>query len=103
MIIIPLNRRKVAKGRVAAGSLDNSKLLHRCLQRFPKSLFARALIFALIGLLVIGPLTAAVLLLVGATEFSPLGYSIFKGLWAGLMAAAMTVPMVLLGTAKAEE
>lgn len=102
LIIIPLNRSKVNKGKVAAGSWDNSKFLHRWLQRFPKSLIARAFIFALFGLLVIAPITAAVLLAVGATEFSPLAYSIFKGLWAGLMAAAMTVPMVLLGTAKTE-
>ncbi len=99
LILIPLNRSKVAKGKLATHDWDNNKSLHRLLQKFPKSLFARALIFALFGLLVIAPLTAGVLFVVGATEFSPLAYSIFKGLWAGLMAAAMTVPMVLLATA----
>lgn len=103
LIIIPLNRSKVAKGKVAAGSWDNNNSLHRLLQRLPKSLFVRALIFALVGLLVIAPVTAAGLLITGATEFSPLAYSIFKGIWAGLMAAAMTVPMVLLATVKAEK
>lgn len=102
LIIIPLNRSKVSKGKAPAGSWDNTKFLHRWLQCFPKSLFVRALIFALFGLLVIAPLTAAALYVVGATEFSPLAYSIFKGLWAGLMAAVMTVPMVLLGTAQTE-
>ncbi|MGI9284826.1 MAG: hypothetical protein ACR2P1_05525 [Pseudomonadales bacterium] len=103
LILIPLNRSKVAKGKLTAHNWDTNKLLHRWLQRFPKSLFARALIFALVGLLVIAPLTAGALFVVGATEFSPLAYSIFKGLWAGLMAAMMTVPMVLVGTANTED
>ncbi len=99
LILIPLNRSKVKKGKVAAHDWDNSKALHRLLQRAPKSLFVRALLFALFGMLVIAPLTLLALWAVGATEFTPLAYSIFKGIWAGLMAAAMTVPMVLLGAA----
>lgn len=95
LILIPLNRRKVRTGKVVAHSWDNRKALHRLLQRAPKSLFVRALLFALFGMLVIAPLTLLMRWSVGATEFTPLAHSIFKGIWAGLMAAAMTVPMVL--------
>ncbi len=99
LILIPLNRRKVTQGKVVTHSWDSSKSLHRLLRRLPKSLLVRALLFALFGLVVIAPLTALALWVVGATEFSPLAYSIFKGIWAGLMAAVMTVPMLLLATA----
>ena len=100
LILIPLNRRKVKSGKVVAHQWNNSNALHRLLQRAPKSLFVRALLFALFGMLVIAPLTILALWAVGATEFTPFAYAIFKGIWAGLMAAAMTVPMVLLGAAK---
>jgi hypothetical protein len=33
--------------------------------------------------------------LAGVEQIAPLHYAIFKGLWAGLMAAALVVPMVI--------
>ncbi len=102
-ILIPLNRCTVTRGKVVTHDWDSNNAMHRLLQRMPNSLFVSALLFALFGLIVIAPLTALALWIVGATELSPLAYSIFKGIWAGLMAAAMTVPMVLLATAQSEQ
>ena len=38
--------------------------------------------------------------LLGVQEVAPLHYSIFKGLWAGLMAAILVLPMVLCALRK---
>ena len=57
--------------------------------------FNSALVFGLLGMCVIAPLTLLAFYLVGVEEVSPLNYAIFKGLWAGLMAAVLVIPMVL--------
>ncbi len=46
-------------------------------------------------------LTILALALVGVNEFTPMGYSIFKGVWAGGLAVVMAFPMILLGLATA--
>ena len=45
---------------------------------------------------VIAPITLAGFYLLGVEQVSPLHYAIFKGLWAGLMAGILVVPMVLV-------
>jgi hypothetical protein len=64
--------------------------------RFPASTFKSALLFGLVGMCVIAPLTLAGFYLLGVQQVEPLHYAVFKGLWAGLMAGVLVIPMVLL-------
>jgi hypothetical protein len=45
---------------------------------------------------VIGGLSLLLLALIGVQDFTPLQYSIFKGIWAGVLASILVVPMILL-------
>lgn len=96
LIVMPLNSGKVKKGKLEPTSWQPDNALHRLLQRLPASLFMRALCFALAGLMVLAPLTIAALSVFGIELMEPLNYAIFKGLWAGGIAALMTAPMILL-------
>ncbi len=62
------------------------------------SLLARVLLT--IGMLLLAPLTLLPLWLLGVEQFSPLVYALFKGLWAGAIAALLAVPMILLALNK---
>lgn len=99
LIVIPLNRGKVNKGTLSPIQWNNTDKLHGVLQRLPQSLFLRALCFALVGLVVLAPLTFSLLSILGVEQMSPMQYSIFKGLWAGFIAGLMTGPMIMLGAA----
>jgi len=96
LIVIPLNQRKLAAGKIAAIRLEGDRWLHAGLMRFPTGLWMRALYFGGLAMLIVTPLTLLPLWALGLTEFTPVAYSIFKGVWAGLMAAALTTPMLLL-------
>jgi len=56
----------------------------------------RAFYFGLIGMIVVGGLSLLILGLVGVQNFSAVEYSIFKGVWAGVLAAILVTPMILL-------
>jgi hypothetical protein len=96
LIVIPLNRRKLAANKVPSVFLNTDNWLQASLLRFPDSLWGRAFWFGLLSMLIVTPLTLTPLWALGIHEFTPLSYSIFKGVWAGLMAAALTTPMLLL-------
>ena len=100
LIIIPINRSKVSKGKLHAVSLNADVRLHRFLQRMPKSLGMRALVFGLAGLLIVAPLTLAVLTLCGISSLTPMEFAVIKGAWAGLMAGTFVIPMILLGVSE---
>ena len=97
LIVIPMQRRKVAKAKVAIFEPSRNNLLERCVASFPQSLFLSALLFGLAGFAIIAPLTLLGISLFGVESFSPGSYSIFKGLWAGTMAALLVSPMILVG------
>lgn len=97
LIVIPLNRSKVRKGKLPAFQWDKHKLLHRFWQAFPNPLLARALCFALLGLLVVAPITYVPYILLGIQGMEGGTYAIVKGVWAGVMAAIMVIPMIQLG------
>jgi len=99
LIMIPLNHSKVRKGKVEAFEWDNSRRLHRFWQRLPKGLFARALCFAGIGLFVVAPISCAYYVILGVEGMTSEDYAVTKGLWAGIMAAIMCVPMIQIGLA----
>ncbi len=102
LIVIPLNRREVNKGKMPALRLDRENPLHRWLERWPQNLVGRALLFGLIGSLVVAPLTLLVFAILGISELSPMTFSVFKGLWAGPLAGVLVVPMATLGLAARE-
>lgn len=99
LILIPLNRSKHRKGKVAGFQWDNSKALHRFWQRFPKGLVARAFCFAGLGLVVVSPISYLPYIILGVEGMSGPDYAIVKGLWAGVMAAIMCIPMIQIGLA----
>ncbi|MEP5569674.1 MAG: hypothetical protein ABJN62_17660 [Halioglobus sp.] len=96
LIVIPLQRSKKNKGKLPAMSLGAHSLTQRFADLFPLSTGKCALLFGLTGLLVIAPLTLLAFYLLGVAEVPPLHYAIFKGLWAGAMAALLVLPMVLV-------
>ena len=96
LIVIPLQRSKLNKGKLPAMSLGNDSLLQRVANRFPFSTGKSATLFGLTDMLLIAPLTLLAFYLLGITEVTPLNYAIFKGVWAGVMAAALVLPMVLV-------
>ena len=100
LIVIPLNQRKLAANKVSSVLLDSGSPLQAVLLQFPENLWLRALGFGLLTMLIVTPLTLLPLWALGIHEFTPLAYSIFKGVWAGLMAAALTTPMLLLALGK---
>ena len=96
LIVIPLQRSKLRKGKLQPITLGDGSLLQGFADRLPVSTFKSALIFGLLGLCAIAPLTLAGFYMLGVQQVAPLDYAIFKGLWAGLMAGVLVVPMVLL-------
>lgn len=99
LIVIPLNRRKVRKGEIPPLQWDPDKHLHRLWRRFPSGLFAQALCFALLGLLVVAPVTFLPYWLLGIEGMDSRSYAVVKGIWAGIMAGIMVVPMIQIGLA----
>ncbi len=100
LILIPLNRRKVSKGQLTAIYWDDGRPVHRLLQRLPHKLLGRALAFGLVGLLIIAPLSLLALMVLGIDTIEAPSYAVFKGVWAGAVAASMVCPMILLAVAE---
>jgi len=96
LIVIPLQRGKMNKGKLQAISLGPDSAIQSLANRFPGSVFKSALLFGLIGILLIAPLTLLGFYLAGVETFTPTAYATFKGIWAGLMAGILVIPMVLV-------
>jgi hypothetical protein len=96
LIVIPLQRGKLRKGSLSPISLDPESLLQKLVDRFPEGTGKSALLFGMMGLFVFSPATLAGFYLFGVEQLPPLYYATFKGIWAGLMAAIIVVPMVLV-------
>lgn len=97
LIVVPLQRRKLRLEKIASISLDDSYIFERTMNRLPSSVFFSAVIFGLIGLFIFAPATLFLFFLAGITEIPPLHYSIFKGIWAGIIAASLVGPMIIVG------
>jgi hypothetical protein len=100
LIVIPLQRGKLNKGKLQAINLGPSSYLQSVADRLPSNTFQSALLFGLFGICVIAPLTLLAFYLVGVQEISPVSYVIFKGIWAGVIAGFLVIPMVLLALRK---
>ncbi|MBT4522240.1 MAG: hypothetical protein HOC23_19750 [Halieaceae bacterium] len=96
LIVIPMNAKKRLAGKAPTIELDSRKPLEFFLLRFPNRLWLQALCFGLMAMLVFTPLTLLPLWVFDYREFTPTAYSLFKGGWAGIVAALLTKPMLLL-------
>lgn len=97
LIMIMMHRKKVGSGKLPALQLDNSRRLHVLIARMPQSVIASALIFVAIALLLFLPIVFVLFSVLGIESLSVLHYALFKGAWAGTLAAVMVVPMIMLG------
>ncbi len=99
LILIPLNRSKRRKGKAPEFHWDNSKVLHRFFQRFPRGLVARAFCFAALGIVVVAPISFVPYIVLGVEGMTGPAYAVAKGVWAGIMAGIMCIPMIQMGLA----
>lgn len=100
LIVIPLQRSKLNKGKLTAIDLGQASTLQSIANRFPAGTLKSALLFGLFGMCVIAPVTLLGFYLVGVEEIAPTNYAIFKGVWAGAMAGLLVIPMVLIALRK---
>ena len=100
-ILIAINRRGVQKGKAPRLSWNTELALHRVLSRFPQGAFQSGLLLGLCGLLVVAPVTVGVFHVLDVTELTPMSYAVFKGVWAGLLAALAVYLVVPIGLASA--
>ncbi|MCB1700879.1 MAG: hypothetical protein H6985_08705 [Pseudomonadales bacterium] len=96
LIVIPLQRSKLSKGKLQAISLGAGSRMQAIADRFPAGTLKSAMLFGLFGMCVIAPLTLLGFYLFGVENVSPTNYAIFKGVWAGVMAGLLVIPMVLI-------
>jgi hypothetical protein len=95
LIVIPIHKRKLAKGSIAVMDFGPDSRLQGWVNRLPAATLGNAFWFGIAGMCLAAPIPLIGFHLAGVEQFSPLHYAIFKGLWAGLMAAALVVPMVI--------
>ena len=96
LIVIPLNQRKRAANKVPSMQLDARHWLHAILLKFPTNLWSRAACIGTLSMLIITPIPLIPLWALGLHEFTPTAYALFKGVWAGAIAAVLTTPLLLL-------
>lgn len=95
LIVIPMHKRKLAKGTIETVDFGAGSLLQRWVNRLPESTLGNAFCFGIIGLCFVAPLPLLAFYLSGVEQIVPLHYSIFKGIWAGIMAGVLVIPMVM--------
>ena len=95
-IVIPLQRAKLRKGKLQPIALGDRSTWQAIADRYPGTTGKSALMFGLTGVCVIAPVTLLGLFMFGVEQFSPEHYALFKGAWAGVMAAVLVIPMVLV-------
>lgn len=96
IIVIPVQRGKLNKGKLQPINLGPASLMQALADRFPPTTFKSACVFGLIGMLLLAPLTLSGFLLLGIEQLQPRNYAIFKAVWTGVIAAVLVVPMVLI-------
>lgn len=96
LIVIPLQRGKLRKGELQTINLGDTSAMQSLADRFPSSAWKSALLFGLIGVGILAPLTLLGFYAFGITETSPGHYALFKGAWAGIVAGVLVIPMVLI-------
>jgi len=95
VIVMPMQKKKLAKGALSPINLGADSVLQSLVNRLPQSTFANACCFGLAGMALVAPLPLIGFYLAGVEQIPPLNYAVFKGLWAGAMAAVLVIPMVM--------
>ena len=95
LIVIPIHRRKLARGKISTMDFGLDSRIQRWVNRLPPSTPANAFWFGLTGLCLAPVLPLMGFYSLGVEQIEPLNYAIFKGFWAGLMAAILVIPMVM--------
>jgi hypothetical protein len=95
LIVIPMHKRKLARGTIEPMGLGTESRLQSWVNRLPASTPANAFCFGLAGMCLAAPPPLIGFYLAGVEQFSPAEYAVFKGVWAGLMAALLVIPMAL--------
>lgn len=99
-IVIMIHRHKLAKNKIDALLWNANVTSHRLLRLIPSHWLPASLCFAVAGLLLLGLPTFALLYASGFHEMSVLHYSIFKGIWAGLVAAMIIPPVIMVAVGR---
>ena len=94
LVVLAIQRSRVKSGKAPDFSWDMDQIPHQILARFPRSIWLSAFLFGLLALVIYAPLTLVALAFAGIGEFTPLNYTIFKGIWVALM-VWIAVPSVL--------
>lgn len=95
LIVIPMHKRKLAKGTLQPMDFGENSSLQRLFNRLPVSTLGNAVCFGIVGMCVAAPLPLAGFYLGGIEQIPPVTYAMFKGVWAGVMAAVLVIPMVM--------
>jgi hypothetical protein len=95
VIVMPMQKRKLAKGDLSPIDMGTGSLLQSLVNRLPASTLGNAFLFGLAGMALIAPIPLIGFYLAGVEQIPPLNYAIFKGIWAGAMAAVLVIPMVM--------
>jgi len=94
LVVLAIQRSRVKSDKAPDFSWDKSLRLHRILARFPRSVWLSALLFGVLALFIYAPITLVALGTAGVSEFTPLNYTIFKGIWVALM-VWIAIPSIL--------
>ena len=98
LIVIPVQRGKVRKGKVTAVAQDAlPRALKRDSRPCPPRFFSNRLFLVSSDARQLLAPTLLALFALGVNSFEPAHYAIFKGLWAGLLAFIIVYPMITIG------
>ena len=102
LIVIPMHKRKLAKGSIEPMNFGKNSSLQGWVNRLPASTLGNAFCFGIAGMRLVAPIPLAAFYLGGIEQIPPTNYAIFKGVWAGLMAAVLVIPMVMSALREAQ-
>ncbi len=104
LIVIPLHNKKVRSGSLTTVPADLVPRWMVWVLGMPQSLWLRGVLFGLIGVVVFALPTLGLLALLEVNTLTPAQYALFKGVWAGLVAFILVMPMTALAmnTAQAD-
>lgn len=104
LIVIPLHNKKVRSGSLNTVPADLVPRWMVWVLGMPQSLWLRGVLFGLIGVVGFALPTLGLLALLEVNTLTPAQYALFKGVWAGLVAFILVMPMTALAmnTAQAD-
>jgi len=89
LIVMSIHRSQRRANKLPEFQVNSQNRRHKLFGKLPYSVWVLALGFGLFALLIFAPLTIGILAAVGITEFTPINYTVFKGVWVAIMVAVM--------------